>query len=455
MIVSFFRQTFTLTLICLWVFTNGEAFGDTAAELATLKQELRSLRAAYEQRIGELESKIKAVEHMQEALKEEAKSSFVIPAKTGQSSNPNIFNPAIGIVLNGRYSNFSDARSDFRGFAVGEEGKRGKEGLSLDETEIHGSASIDDKFSGSVTASLIRDDGEDKVELEEAFVQTQPGVGLPAGLTAKFGRALWTFGYLNEHHTHTDDFADRPLPLRAFLNNAFNDDGIQLSYVLPTDIYSEVGGGIFRGDDFPFGSADGGGIKAWSGYARIGGDFGDDQNWRIGGYYLGGDVENRTTSAGAIAFEGDTQLYATDLRYAWAPSGRPRLQELALQGEYMWRNEDGNYLDGSAKRGLSQFDQGASGFYVQAVYKFLPQWRVGGRYSLLLAPDAPAGLLQSSLDSDGHDPWAYAIMIDWTNSEFSRFRLQYNREELARGAADNQFVFQYIMSLGAHGAHDY
>jgi len=46
-------------------------------------------------------------------------------------------------------------------------------------------------------------------------------------------------------------------------------------------------------------------------------------------------------------------------------------------------------------------------------------------------------------------------MGDWTNSEFGRFRLQYNRENLDSGKADNQFIFQYIMSIGAHGAHAY
>ena len=63
------------------------------------------------------------------------------------------------------------------------------------------SANVDDKFYGSVTAAIVREDGEDKVELEEAFVQTLPGAGLPGGTRIKFGRAFWTFGYLNEHHS--------------------------------------------------------------------------------------------------------------------------------------------------------------------------------------------------------------------------------------------------------------
>ena len=46
-------------------------------------------------------------------------------------------------------------------------------------------------------------------------------------------------------------------------------------------------------------------------------------------------------------------------------------------------------------------------------------------------------------------------MTDWTNSEFSRVRLQFNSAELAAGQNDSQFMLQYIMSIGAHGAHKY
>jgi hypothetical protein len=46
-------------------------------------------------------------------------------------------------------------------------------------------------------------------------------------------------------------------------------------------------------------------------------------------------------------------------------------------------------------------------------------------------------------------------MVDWNNSEFSRLRLQYARDRSMPGVTDNQITFQYIMSLGAHGAHKF
>ena len=101
------------------------------------------------------------------------------------------------------------------------------------------------------------------------------------------------------------------------------------------------------------------------------------------------------------------------------------------------------------------FDDHASGRYAQGVYKFQPQWRIGYRYSRLKTPDVPIGLLGGALDSAGYNPDAHAVMADWTNSEFSRVRLQYNHEELSRSQDDDQILLQYIMSIGAHGAHKY
>jgi hypothetical protein len=46
-------------------------------------------------------------------------------------------------------------------------------------------------------------------------------------------------------------------------------------------------------------------------------------------------------------------------------------------------------------------------------------------------------------------------MVDYSPSEYSRIRLQYARDEARFGVTDNQFALQYIMSLGAHGAHTF
>ena len=49
----------------------------------------------------------------------------------------------------------------------------------------------------------------------------------------------------------------------------------------------------------------------------------------------------------------------------------------------------------------------------------------------------------------------HSLMVDWSPSEFSRLRLQFARDYSRMNEPDNQIFLQYIMSLGAHGAHTF
>ena len=77
----------------------------------------------------------------------------------------------------------------------------------------------------------------------------------------------------------------------------------------------------------------------------------------------------------------------------------------------------------------------------------------GVRYSQMETPGVPTALIGTDLDGQGFDPTSVAVMADWTNSEFSRIRWQFNQDKLASGSGsvDNQFTIQYLMSIGAHG----
>jgi hypothetical protein len=443
MIISFARPGAAIAL-AVGIAMSPPVLAQSTTDSAAILKEIKALKEAYEKRTAELEKKIKALQAKQ--TQQSAKVSA--PASTGRNIKDNSFNPSIGLVLNGKAAGFSRRTApEIAGFGIGEEGERGSEGLSIDETELNFSANIDDKFYGSTTAAIVREDGEDKVELEEAYLQTLPGSGLPDGFRIKAGRAFWTIGYLNEQHAHADDFADRPLPYRVYLNKAYNDDGLEFSYVLPTDQYAEIGGGVFRGDDFPAGGSVSG-MGGWSAYARTGGDIGDNQSWRVGAYTLRSDAVSRATEEGELTFVGNSYLYAADLRYTLAPTGNAKNQEIILQGEYFRRLEDGTY-------NTVAYDDNTSGWYVQGVYKFAPALRIGARYSRMETADTPAGLAGTAVDAGEHSPETYSVMADWTNSEYGRIRFQYNIEDLTDGVKDKQFYIQYVMSLGAHGAHSY
>jgi hypothetical protein len=404
------------------------------AEAVSYKDQLQSL----EDRISNLE-KTKATNNKNYAL-----GTAIQRRLTGD----NKFNPAISLIVNGQYSKFSEKEPEILGFAIGEEGARGEEGLSLGETELNISTNIDDKFYGSVTAALVKEDGEDKLELEESFIQT---LNAYKGFSLKAGKFFATIGYLNQQHKHADNFADRPLPYRIFLNSAFNDTGIEVSYLLPTPIYAEIGYGLFRGDDFPAGNAGGEGANAATGYIRIGGDLTANTSWRLGGSILNSKTINRESNEDEVAFAGKNNIAILDLKFSHSFTGNRKNNELIIQSEYFQQEEDGKYTTDGITAAV---DRKNKGFYGELIYKFTPNYRIGYRYAKLSSAKIAPELAGTILDSQNHNPYVNSIMLDWTNSEYARVRLQYN-EDKASVETDNQVILQYIMSLGAHAAHNY
>jgi len=417
---------------------------DDTAQLAELKQALAQLRHDYETRITALEQRLAEAE----AGAQLSPPPVAVSASPDSAGNLRAFNPAMGIVLTGKAQSFSRSGDDIPGFAVGSEAGRGAEGLSLSEAEMSLSANVDDKFYGMFTGTFVSDNGNDAVEIEQAYLQT---TALPGGATLKFGRDFSAIGYLNEFHTHADDFADRPLPYRAFLNGQYKDDGVQLRWLAPLDRYVELGAELWRGAQFPAGGAAHSGAGAWSLFARTGGDVGFSNSWQAGVGYLHAKSIGRETEAGDL-FTGNSDLFSAHLVWKWAPDGTPTVHNFKAQCEAFWRNETGTFT--AAGGTPSRYDQQQTGWYGQAVYQFRPQWRTALRYAALAADDPGAAFTGTTLDTLGHDPSMWSVMVDWSNSEFSRIRLQYNLDN-SRPASDQQWILQYIHSLGAHGAHQF
>lgn len=372
------------------------------------------------------------------------------------------FNPAISVILDGHYISYSKDPAEYQlpGFLLPEDAGLSPEGFSLDETELAASTNIDDKFYGFVTAALDQADAETSVELEEAYFET---LALPHGLTVKAGRFLSEIGYLNPIHPHAWDFADAPLAYRAMLDTSFGDTGVQVRWIAPAPILIELGAEAFRGDSFPAsGGASSNGRGASSVVVHFGGDVGAANSWRAGLSRLSADAHARAGAFDALApsFTGSSDLTIFDFVWKWAKNGNPRDRSLVVQGEYLRRKENGVVELGGASGAPGEPDAlGAPyagtqrGYYVQSVYQFRPpRWRAGLRYDRLDASNDVQGLLASTPLGATHSPSRVSAMVDFSNSEFSRLRLQWNRDR-SRPEADTQLFLQYLMSLGAHGAH--
>jgi hypothetical protein len=436
------------------------AAAQSPPEIEALRKEIDTLRSDYEARMRALEDRLKAAETAPPQATVAPTPSPSIPAAPA-GGGANAFNPALSLILSGTYGRTS---RDPAGYAItgiplpdGSQAGPGARGFSLGETELGIAANVDPWLRGAANISLAPDD---TVSVEEAFIQT---TSLGNGLSLKAGRFFSGVGYLNEQHSHTWDFVDNPLAYQALLGTQFNDDGVQLRWIAPTDLFIEFGAELGRGRSFPGSDSARNGAGMHALYAHAGGDIGASQSWRAGLSMLGARARDQglaTTAAAGSAlasnFTGRTRIWVADAVWKWAPDGNATRTSFKVQGEYLRGQRDGTLvvdpggIDRSADYRATQ-----SGWYLQGVWQFMPGWRVGLRTERLDPGTPDYGLDTALLATSDYRPRKNTLMLDFNASEFSRVRLQLARDLSREGQPDNQFFLQYQMSLGAHGAHSY
>lgn len=415
--------------------------------------------------LDELNKQLDEYEQRLEAL--ERKNAEAARTQTGaaeysrRKTTNNQFNPAVSVIIDGVYASYKNNPEDYRipGFALGGEAELSPEGFSLGHSEIVFSNNIDDKFYGQFTLAFAEHDNEIEVELEEAFFET---LSLGGGFTIRGGRFYSAIGYLNQQHEHAWDFKDAPLVYRALFGNQYFDDGLRVSVIMPTDLFLELGAEALSGRKYPAGGEHDG-VGSWVAYANLGGDIGVSHSWQAGASYWSADNIEREYgghSHGGAAetplFEGDSKTIGLNAVYKWAPDGNYRERNVKLQFEYFNRDDQGNLtlLDSSPLES-STLESRQDGWYAQATWKFARSWRTGIRYDLLDSDNNgndPGVLDEAGLVSNGHTPKRASIMAEWVPSEYSRLRLQYNRDDSYQ-VPDDQVYLQYTFSIGAHGAH--
>ena len=447
------KYALLLGAVALALLVAPNAWAASDADLDEIRTQIKELRSSYEARIRALEDRLKEAE-AKAAAPTPAPVATSAPGSAAAASSLSAFNPAISVVLQGTYANLSQDPSKFAiaGFAPGGEIGPGKRGFSIGESEVAMSANVDDKFAGNLIMSLSP---ENTVSVEEAY-----GLWLtaPYGLAPKFGRFFSALGYLNEQHQHTWDFVDAPLAYQAFLGGQYATDGIQAKWVAPIDHYLELSAEVGNGNGFPGSARNRSGVGSATVFAHTGGDIGLSNSWRAGISYLRTRAQDRAytlaDNAGNdadVSFTGTSRVAVADFVWKYAPNGNARETSFKLQGEYFWRRERGDFTFVDA----SSYSARQSGWYVQGVYQFMPTWRIGARYDRLDPGSVDYGANTATFGATDFSPKRYSVMLDYTPSEFSRLRLQFAQSRTLPEVTDNQWFVQYVLSLGAHGAHKY
>jgi len=415
------------------------------AELSKLREALRQLQ----EEVRQLEKRLEDAERRPPAAPPPAPAA-------ARAAGSSAFNPDISLILQGTAARSSRDPNTYQisGFAPsGGEVAPAPRGFNLGESELVIASNVDPYFRGQLAAALTP---ENELEVEEAFFQT---LALGRGFTLKGGRFLSGIGYQNEIHQHAWDFQDAPLAYKAFLGGRLNDDGVQLRWLAPTDLFVELGAELGRGRTFPGTDRNRNGANSWSAFGHVGGDIGASTAWRSGLSYLRTSPQDRAFTDLDVtqSFSGTSRLWIADFVLKWSPQGDPSVTNFKLQGEYFRRRESGTLAfdqtlsDGYASR--------QSGWYAQAVYQFMPRWRAGYRHDRLehgtVANDLGLTAQDAPLLLTDYNPTRNSAMLDWSPTEFSRWRLQYAVDKSRVGVTDNQLLLQYILSLGAHGAHQF
>jgi hypothetical protein len=344
----------------------------------------------------------------------------------GASSNAKLLNPDISLI------------GDFIG-AAGRNDVSPSPSLELHESEVGLQAIIDPYARADAFISF----GETGVNVEEAYVTF---TSLPAGLLLKVGKMRAEFGKVNTIHNHALSFIDRPLVTNNLVGgeDGIDDAGFSLSRFLPApkDWFFQGTAQVFRGDSDDLFLATRRQDLSVVGHLRAYRDLSESTNLDLGVSYARG----HNNAGVGTTFDPSrflTNLYSVDATLRWKPLRRAIYHSFLFRNEFFW-----SARDQVSPAAFFQTEH-AFGLYSDAEYRANRRWTIGGRF------DRSGHAANANLTDTGFS----AILTYWP-SEFSQIRGQYRFGHLADPVTTNysnanEFLFQFLFVMGAHGAHPF
>ena len=330
-----------------------------------------------------------------------------LPVYGGGAASSKVFNPDIAAI------------GDFIGVA-GKSPGGGEPSLEMHESELSFQAVVDPY----ARADFFLTFGPESAAIEEAFI-TFPTV--PGGFLLKVGKMRDAFGKVDSQHNHVLPYIDRPLVSKNLLGgeDALADSGISVARLIPNPwLFLEATGQVYRGESEVF-KAPTRGDLAYVGHLRAYQDLGESTNIDLGGSIAYG--HNGVTA------DTTTRLLGTDFTLRWRPLRRSIYTHVIARGELTWSRSEN--LNGP---------QDAVGGYGYLEYQFGRRWFAGVRYDNS----------QRAFDPGLRDTGGSFILTYWP-SEFSQIRGQYRHTSFGEGNKADEFLFQFIYAIGAHGAHPF
>ena len=406
-------------------------------ELERLRQEFEAIREAYGKRLAALEERIGGatpaaatpvtatpetgppVSTPPPAVPPMAGTQVSVPAGAEGSGGPQgalpvygnpsalskIFNPDMAVIGN------------FLG-AVGKNEVNPAPVLDMSEAEATFQAVVDPYARADFFLAF----SPEGVEIEEGFLTL---TSLPGGLLAKVGKLKQQVGKVNTLHAHSLSWADRPLANINLLGGeeGLADSGVSVSKLIPNSLlFLEATGEVYQGNSGVFQS------HKRSDLSYVG---------RLRGFRDLTEAVNLDVGTSLAAGHNDagpdftTRVVSLDATVRYRPLQRALYRRFLGRTELFWsrREQDGGAVP-------------AFGMYVSGDYQFARRWFAGARY------DWSERAYDASLVDKGP-----SVALTFWPSEFSQVRGQYRHVNFAEGIKSNEVLFQFLFSIGAHGAH--
>ena len=330
-------------------------------------------------------------------------------------------------------------------------------GFTVQNVEAVFEGAVDPYFRGQANVVLqLTPEGETQVELEEVYATTS---SLPKGLQVKAGQFFTEFGRLNAQHPHSWDFVDQPLVNGRFFGpDGLRSTGVRVSWLLPTNFYSEAFLAIQNSQGETASS-----FRGVPGETLFGREIQERPVSRVSDllftphYAASFDLsDTETLLVGASAAfgpngtsdDGSTRIYGVDGFWKWKPANAFRgFPFVKIQGELMQRRAS---VGASASQNLPAATFRDRGGYLQISWGYTAAKIVG------LRVDRVSGDRGDPFDNALAPRWRVSPAFTWFPTEYSKFRLQYNFDRRSPFQDDAHSLWlQLEFLLGAHAAHKF
>jgi hypothetical protein len=330
-----------------------------------------------------------------------------LPAYGNVSALSKVFNPDMAMI------------GDFLG-AAGSNRVDPAPSLELHEAEASFQAIVDPYARADFFVAFT----PDGVEVEEGFLTFG---SLPGGLLLKVGKMRSAFGKVNQMHNHVLPWTDRPLVSRNLAGGeeGIADSGLSVSKLILNPLFFlEATGEVYRGDSAVF-RAPARKDLTYVGHLRGYRDVSEGSNLDLGASIAYGHND--------ASIDSITRLIGMDATFRYRPLRRAIYRKFLARTELIWSRRD--QPSGHVR---------AFGLYGSGEYQFARRWFSGLRYDYS----------ERATDASLHDEGPSVLLTYWP-SEFSQVRGQVRRTHYAEGVIANEFLFQFLFSIGAHGAHSF